>query len=247
MPTRMMVTSPIFGLRREIDRLFEDAFGGSGGEMGRGGAGASRTNALIPAVDVREDEGALVLEFEMPGISPDDVQITADNGVLTVRAEKRDERARRENERHHIVERSYGTYVRSIQLPQGVDDERIEADFEHGVLRVHVPKAAQPQPRRIQVRTGGAGGSGGREVSAGSSHSGSASVTGGSRGGTSTAGDPMQSVMNSTGSAGMSGGDAPGMGQSAGQGASGSSAQGGAQSGSKRGSPASGSGGAPQR
>jgi HSP20 family protein len=216
----MMLTSPVFGLRREIDRLFEDAFGG-GGMSGAGGMEGRGSGALIPAVDVREDEHALMLEFEMPGIRPDDVQITAENGVLTVRAEKQDERTRRENERHHIVERSYGTFVRSIQLPQGIDEEQIEADFEHGVLRVRVPKAARPQPRRIQVRAGG-GASGKREVGSGASGSGatgsgsagsSRGASGGAAGGgpanggagNGGSGDPMQNAMNSTGSAGTSG------------------------------------------
>ena len=223
MSTRFIMGHPIFGLRREIDRLFDDAFGGGG--MSGGGQGA-RPAALVPAVDVREDENALTLEFEMPGIRPDDVQITAENGVLTVRAEKQDERTRRENERHHIVERSYGTFVRSIQLPQGIDEDKIEADFEHGVLRVRVPKAAQPQPRRIQVRS--AGGGGGREVSAGG-QTGAGQMGQGSRGGAiggPGAGQGGSDAMAASADAGQQGGaqgGARGSGQSKAGGATGGS------------------------
>jgi HSP20 family protein len=132
--------TPFFSLRRDIDRLFEDALGGS------------NRMAWIPAVDVREDASELLLEFELPGLRPEDVQVTAENGVLTVHGEKRTERKEGEESRWHLVERSYGTFTRSFQLPKGLDEGQIEANFEHGVLRVRIPKAALPQPRRIQIR-----------------------------------------------------------------------------------------------
>ena len=147
---RTAMTTPVFGLRREIDRLFEDAFGREGGRAG-----------WTPTADVREDAKSLMFEFELPGLRPEQVEITADNGVLTVRGEK-EERRETEEGRHHIAERSYGSFTRSFQLPQGVDEERIEAGFADGVLTVVVPKAALPQPRKIAIRGGevesGAGG-----------------------------------------------------------------------------------------
>jgi HSP20 family protein len=139
---RTAMTTPVFGLRREIDRLFEDAFGREGGRAG-----------WTPTVDVREDAKSLRFEFELAGLRPEQVEITADNGVLTVRGEK-EERRESEEGRHHIAERSYGSFTRSFQLPQGVDDDRIEASFAHGVLTVVVPKAALPQPRKIAIRGG---------------------------------------------------------------------------------------------
>lgn len=140
---RSPISTPAFSLRREIDRLFDDAFGREGAR------GARATWA--PVVDVREEDRALIFEFELPGLRPEQVEITSDNGVLTVRGDKREERTENEG-RQHIVERTYGAFSRSFQLPQGVDEERIEASFENGVLTVRVPKAAQPQPRRIQIR-----------------------------------------------------------------------------------------------
>jgi HSP20 family protein len=133
-------TTP-FGLRREIDRLFEDAFGRGDGQ-----------SSWNPPVDVRESDNEMRLELELPGISPDQVEVTAENGVLTVRGEKRSERKEGEdNDRFHMVERSYGSFTRSFQLPQGLDESKIEADFDNGVLSIHVPKTALPQPRKIEI------------------------------------------------------------------------------------------------
>jgi HSP20 family protein len=136
-------SAPVFGLRREIDRLFEDTFG-------RGGS--SGTTGWTPAVDVRETEKELRLDVELPGINPDDVELTAENGVLTVHGEKKTERKEGDDEsRYHMIERSFGTFTRSFQLPKGLDESKIEADYNHGILSIHIPKAALPQPRRIQI------------------------------------------------------------------------------------------------
>ena len=141
---RTSISAPVFGLRREIDRLFEDTFG-------RG----DNTTGWTPAVDVRESERELRLEVELPGISPDEVELTTENGVLTVRGEKRTERKEGdEQSRYHVVERSYGSFVRSFQLPQGLDESKIEADFNNGILTIHMPKAALPQPKKIQIASG---------------------------------------------------------------------------------------------
>ncbi len=137
--------SPIFGLRREIDRLFDDAF------VGRGG-GAN----WHPAVDIEETSTELRLDVELPGIREEDVELEVENGVLSVRGQKSAERKEEGEEgRYHLVERSYGSFFRSFQLPNGVDDKQIRAEFDHGVLRIRIPKAALAQPRRIQI--GGAG------------------------------------------------------------------------------------------
>jgi HSP20 family protein len=137
-------TAPIFGLRREIDKLFEDTFGG-------GNEGSFSWN---PAVDVRETGNELRLDVELPGIRPEEVEVTAESGVLTIRGEKRSERKEDDNARYHVVERSYGSFMRSFQLPQGLEEEQIEATYDNGILSIHIPKAALPQPRRIQITPG---------------------------------------------------------------------------------------------
>jgi|SRR6478672_8558080 len=141
---RGSLTGPVFGLRREIDRLFEDTFGGD-----------ARRTGWVPAVDIREDSKEIALEIELPGIKPSDVEVTAENGVLTIRGEKQSTSTEGSEGRYHVLERSYGSFTRSFQLPTGVDEQRIDADFADGVLIVRIPKAALAQPRRIQIRNSG--------------------------------------------------------------------------------------------
>lgn len=144
---RTSMTTPVFGLRRDIDRLFEEAFGGT-----------NNGSAWMPVVDVRETKTDLNVEFELPGLRPEDVEITTDNGVLTVSGEKRSERKEGdENSRWHLIERTYGRFSRSFQLPKGVNDGEISADYDHGVLRVRIPKSALPQPRKIEIGQRGSG------------------------------------------------------------------------------------------
>lgn len=142
----------LFGLRREIDQLFEDAFGGTSGQRRAAAQGATFT----PAVDAREEEREIVLHMDLPGVRPEDVDIQVENGLLTVRGERAQQQRKEGDEgRYHFVERSYGSFSRAFHLPQGVDDAQITADFEHGELTIRVPKPAQPQPRRVQVGAGG--------------------------------------------------------------------------------------------
>jgi len=139
---RMTTGSPIFGLRREIDRLFEDTFARDG-------------NSWTPAVDIKENDSEIRVDVELPGLDPQDVEITAENGVLTVRGEKRIERKEHEETRFQVVERVYGSFMRTFQLPQGIDEDQIKAEFNNGVLALHIPKAALPQPKRIEISATG--------------------------------------------------------------------------------------------
>jgi HSP20 family protein len=134
----MTTSAPIFGLRREIDRLFEDTFARDG-------------NNWTPAVDIKESDNDIRIDLELPGLRPEDVEITAENSLLTIRGEKRTERKEGDEGRYHVVERSYGNFMRSFTLPEGVDESQIQAEFNDGVLSIRIPKAALPQPRRIQI------------------------------------------------------------------------------------------------
>jgi HSP20 family protein len=134
----MTTASPIFGLRREIDRLFDDTFVRDG-------------YSWSPAVDIKETNNELRLDLELPGLKPEDVEITADNGLLTIRGEKKGERKEGEDNRYHLVERSYGSFMRSFTLPQGVDENQIQAEFNNGILSIRIPKTALPQPKKIQI------------------------------------------------------------------------------------------------
>lgn len=133
-----------FGLRREIDRLFDDALAGGGRRMN-----------WAPTVDIQEDEKEIAIVAELPGLRPEQVEVTCENGVLNIRGEKSEERKEDDqSRRYHLVERTYGGFSRSFQLPQGLDESKIEASFDNGLLTVHVPKAALPQPKKIQISTG---------------------------------------------------------------------------------------------
>jgi len=138
---RMTTSSPIFGLRREIDRLFEDTFQRDG-------------NSFTPAVDIKENNNEIRLELELAGMKPEDVEIIAENGVLTVRGEKHSERKEGDESRYQVIERAYGTFMRTFQLPQGIDADQINAEFDNGVLTLHIPKAALPQAKRIEISAG---------------------------------------------------------------------------------------------
>jgi len=134
--------APVMTLRREMDRLLEDAFGRA----------AEPASIWHPAVDVREEQDAFVFELDLPGVEPASVEVTADKGVLTVRGEKRAARAEGEKSRWHVVERVAGTFARTFQLPATVAEDRIEATFSNGVLMIRAAKVEQPKPKRIEVR-----------------------------------------------------------------------------------------------
>lgn len=137
----MTASSPIFGLRREIDRLFEDTFTRDG-------------SSWTPPVDIRESGNDLRIDLELAGLKPEDVEITAENGVLSIRGEKRNERKEGDDSRYHLVERTYGGFLRTFTLPQGVDENQIQAEFDNGLLSIRIPKAALPQPKRIEISAG---------------------------------------------------------------------------------------------
>jgi len=145
---RTAIAAPAVSFRREIDRLFDDTLNALGAN------GATRVNDWMPPVDIRESDGELTLTLEIPGVAPENIQLTADNGVLTVSGEKSEQRKEGEQHQYHLVERSYGSFSRSFRMPKNLDESKIEASFDHGVLTIHIPKAALPQPRKIEVRSG---------------------------------------------------------------------------------------------
>jgi HSP20 family protein len=134
---------PFSELQREIDRLFDEftrglpAIGGS---------------ALTPRMDVTETDGEIELSAELPGLEEKDVQVNYADGVLTIRGEKKAEKEEKDKN-YRLVERSYGAFERSLELPAGVDPEKIQASIAKGVLTVKVPKPAPAQGKKIDVKT----------------------------------------------------------------------------------------------
>ena len=125
---------------RDVDRLF-DAFFGADREQSR---------RWVPPVDLVEAEDHFVLKADLPGLTEGDVNIEVQDGSLTISGERRAEHEQRERGFYRI-ERAFGAFNRSLTLPDGVDPDRIEASFSHGVLEVRIPKPEERKPRRIEI------------------------------------------------------------------------------------------------
>ena len=136
-------------LQGDMNRLF-DSFFGRREDTPAGGYGSRR---WIPPMDLVETEDHLVLRADLPGMERDDIGIEVKEGVLTVSGERK---AQHEGKRegYHRVERSFGRFARSLELPKGVEAENIEASFERGVLEVRMPKPAERKPTRIEIQGG---------------------------------------------------------------------------------------------
>jgi HSP20 family protein len=103
------------------------------------------------ALDIAENENAYVVKASVPGVSPDDIDITLEKNVLTVSGESRADETIN-TEEYRLRERRYGTFSRSIRLPVEVDSEAIEADYANGVLTLHIPKTEEVKPKKIAVK-----------------------------------------------------------------------------------------------
>ena len=119
-------------------------------EGGMPGEAETSERRWVPPVDVIETEREFVMRFDVPGVSEDAIAVEIDEGTLSVSGERAGERGQ-EGEHYHRRERTFGAFTRSIPLPQGVDEEKIQADYSAGVLEVRVPKPEQQQPRRITI------------------------------------------------------------------------------------------------
>jgi HSP20 family protein len=105
------------------------------------------------ALDVAETDNDFVVKASLPGISPDDLEITYNNNLLTIKGEVKEEKEV-EEPRYHLRERRYGSFSRTISLPSTVKADAIEATYEAGVLTLHLPKAEEAKPKRIPIQSG---------------------------------------------------------------------------------------------
>ena len=108
------------------------------------------TSQWVPRVDVKEEKDRFVLYADLPGIDPDDIEVSMDKGILTIKGERRSE-STQETDRYSRIERSYGSFHRRFALPDSADPEGIQAHGRHGVLEIVIPKRPESAPRRIQV------------------------------------------------------------------------------------------------
>lgn len=108
--------------------------------------------AKMPAIDVSENEGAYLVKAELPGVAREDLNVTINDGVLTINAERKEEKKDEKDGRVIRQERYYGKFVRSLRLGSDIDEGRIEAQYENGVLNLSLPKTAEVKPRKVDVK-----------------------------------------------------------------------------------------------
>lgn len=140
------VETDILGsLQREIERVF-NSFARDWPSLD------FRASGLTPSMDIAETDKDIEITAELPGLEEKDVQVNVADDVLTIKGEKKAEKEEKDKN-YHRVERSYGSFYRSLQLPSGVNADAIKATLKNGVLRVTVTKPAAVQPKKIEVKT----------------------------------------------------------------------------------------------
>jgi HSP20 family protein len=126
--------------QNEMSRVMNGLFEGNGRSQ----------QSWVPVADVWETDAEFVYAFDLPGIPEDSISVELEAGALTISA-SRERSTEVSNDRYHRFERRFGTFTRTIGLPQGVTDEDVKATYDHGVLELHVRKPEQPKPRRIPI------------------------------------------------------------------------------------------------
>lgn len=130
-------------IQNEMNRLFDTSLHRFGG--------ATLAGAFAPALDVREQGDNLIINAELPGMTKDDVTVTLQDNLLTIRGEKKHETDEK-TEGYHHQERIYGAFSRTIELPVAVDTRKIDAAFKNGVLTISLPRSEEAKPRQIEVK-----------------------------------------------------------------------------------------------
>jgi HSP20 family protein len=128
--------------QHDLDRLLRGIFSPGEGEVS--------TRTWAPPVDIYEDGDNLVLKAELPGLTPDDVQVRVENNTLYLKGERKlDKEVKEQN--YHRIERSYGTFTRTFTLPNSVDADKVAANFKDGVLTLTMPKKEEAKPKTIKI------------------------------------------------------------------------------------------------
>jgi HSP20 family protein len=107
--------------------------------------------ASVPTMDLYQTEDSIVVKMGLPGVKPEDIQVSVTNGVLTIRGEVKEEKEEKEKT-YHLRERRYGSFSRSVSLPNDVSADKADADFENGVLTLTLPKAEEAKAKTITVK-----------------------------------------------------------------------------------------------
>ena len=145
-PAREVTAFPrdIMNFQREMNRMFDGFFRGSNDED-------LIPSVWSPAVDIAEFDNEYQVKVELPGITKEDVKISLEQNLLTVKGEKKQEKETKESN-FHRVERSYGAFQRSFTLPSSVKGDKVDATFANGILTINMPKAEEAKPKQIEVK-----------------------------------------------------------------------------------------------
>jgi HSP20 family protein len=136
-------------MQDRIDRMFRDFYAPEGTKE----AEVLTTTTFAPPVDVYEDEHNVTLKIEVPGIDEKDIDVRIENNTLTVHGERKFEKEEKE-ENYRRVERQYGSFTRTFTLPNTVEQESVQADYDRGVLKIKLAKKAEAKPKQIKVNVG---------------------------------------------------------------------------------------------
>jgi HSP20 family protein len=134
-------------LQNRMNRLFREQFANIGTEE------SLAAGSFVPPVDVYEDESAIQLKLEVPGLDEKDIDIRLENNVLTVKGERKLEKETKE-ENYRRIERRYGSFTRSFTLPNTVSSEEVKAGYDKGVLTISLPKKEAAKPKQIKIEVG---------------------------------------------------------------------------------------------
>jgi len=131
-------------MRKEMDRFWDSFFE-------RRPARIEEEGEFLPALDLAETENELVVKCEIPGLEPKNIDISLSDGMLTIKGEKKQEREEKQAD-YHLVERSYGSFTRSIRLPKEVKSDKISASYKNGILKINLPKSEEAKKKEIKIK-----------------------------------------------------------------------------------------------
>ena len=134
--------SDLTTMQQEMNRFFDEFFGERRTEMIEGN--------WSPAVDVSETESEIVVQAELPGMTQNDIELSLQDNVLTLKGEKKQEQ-KKAREDYHRTERCYGCFSRSLTLPVNVDQNKVQATFKEGILKISLPKSEEVKPKKISI------------------------------------------------------------------------------------------------
>ncbi|HUL29744.1 MAG TPA: Hsp20/alpha crystallin family protein [Thermodesulfobacteriota bacterium] len=133
-------------MKKEMDRIWDSFLEGKPETKRR------ETGKWVASIDISETKNELIIRAELPGMDPNDIDVSVNHGYLTIRGEKKQEKEEEEEENYHLIERTYGAFSRSIRLPIKVQGDKIHASFKNGVLVVRIPKSGESKKKEIKVK-----------------------------------------------------------------------------------------------